>query len=432
VIAAVSPETQHRVRALFDEALERPETERLAFVQDRCSTDKQALDAVMQLIDAHNRAQSFLQRPPHGLQRIGRYLITQELGRGAMGIVYEALDPLIGRSVAVKVIQMNSCTEPSQVELMRERLLREARSAGVLSHPGIVVIFDVGQESGMPFIAMERVEGKPLNRLLQPGPKLEQTEALGLVRQTALALDYAHQNGVIHRDVKPANILLDKCGRVKITDFGIAKIMSTQHHTVGSLIMGTPNYMSPEQVEARPVDARSDQFSLAVVAYEMLTGRSPFQGDSLAALAHAIVYSEPAPACTAGSKLPSAVDEVLKRGLAKLPDQRYESCAAFAEALAGSLSDLSCAPRMRTPAASESVGASQPPGAQRPARPRHRWALGYLATCLAITFVLRWYLNSSPVTRDRPLGFAESVVVFAVVLLIAAVLRWLKRSLTRR
>src|SRR6202050_950825 len=329
----MAPELHARVRKLFEEALQKPENERLAFLQSACDGEGEVLQAVTRLLEAHRGSQSFLEDDGRTLQRIGRYLATRELGRGAMGIVYEALDPLIGRKVAVKVINLQEFADAGKARFLRDRLFREARSAGALSHPGIVVVFDVGEEGDLAFIAMERVEGVSLYQVLTSGKKIGRAEAFDILRQAALALDYAHRNGVVHRDIKPANIMLDKGVTVKIADFGIAKITSTEHHTVTGMVMGTPSYMSPEQIEALPADGRSDQFSLAVVAYELLTGRRPFHSDSLATLAHMIVFAERPSARTLNPSLPTEVDMVFRRGLAKLPTDRYPCCADFVWAL---------------------------------------------------------------------------------------------------
>src|ERR1700722_14530481 len=286
----MAPELHVQVRKLFDAAMERPETERLAFLQSTCGGQPEVFQSVVRLLEARQGSESFLEDGSPS-RRIGRYLATRELGRGAMGIVYEAFDPLIGRKVAVKVIHLQDFADEGKAQFLRDRLFREARSAGALSHPGIVIVFDVGQEGELAFIAMECVEGVSLSELAQ-GRTIPRADALDILRQTAAALDYAHRNGVVHRDIKPANILLDKGVTVKVADFGIAKITSTEHHTVTGMVMGTPSYMSPEQIEALPSDGRSDQFSLAVVAYELLTGRRPFLSDSLATLAHMIVFAE--------------------------------------------------------------------------------------------------------------------------------------------
>jgi serine/threonine-protein kinase len=201
---------------------------------------------------------------------------------------------------------------------------------------------------------MERVEGVSLYQALASGRGIARAEALEILRQAAAALDYAHRNGVVHRDIKPANIILDRGVTVKVADFGIAKITSTEHHTVTSMVMGTPSYMSPEQIEALPLDGRSDQFSLAVVAYELLTGRRPFQADSLATLAHMIVYADRPSARGVNPGLPPPVDVVLRRSLARFPNDRYPSCTEFVVALEAASNDiwrppLMCQRRNRRP-----------------------------------------------------------------------------------
>jgi TonB family protein len=329
----MTAELHGRVRALFAEALDLPEAERLEFLQTACSGEPEVLPTVLRLLEAHRGCQSFLEDDPRPARRIGRYLITGELGRGAMGVVYEAIDPLIGRKVAVKVIRLQALADAGEAQLLRERLFREARLAGLLSHPGIVVIHDVGQEDDLAFIAMELVDGVSLYQVLASGRRIPRAEALEILRQAAAALDFAHGNGVVHRDIKPANIMMDKGGKVTIADFGIAKITSTNLCTQTSVVMGTPSYMSPEQIEALPLDGRSDQFSLAVVAYELLTGCRPFQADFLATLAHMIVYADRPSARAANPGLPPAVDVVLHRSLARLPHDRYPSCTEFVGAL---------------------------------------------------------------------------------------------------
>ena len=329
----MSPEFHSRVRTLFEQALERTEAERLPFLKAACAGDQETFQAVERLLNAREMASSFLETESLPAQRAGRYVISRELGRGAMGVVYEALDPLIGRTVAVKIIRLESLTTPGDVRFLRDRLFREARSAGSLSHPGIVTIFDVGQEANEAFIAMERVNGPSLAETLVSTPRLDHAKALNILRQMAIALDHAHRHGVIHRDIKPANIMLDQGVTVKITDFGIAKVVSDASQTLTSLVMGTPSYMSPEQIEAKPLDGRSDQFSLAAVAYQLLTGAVPFQTDSLPSLLHQIVYAPRPSAHAASPTLPAGVDGVLARALARNTAERYSSCTDFVEAL---------------------------------------------------------------------------------------------------
>ncbi len=267
------------------------------------------------------------------MPQIGRYEVIRELGRGAMGVVFEARDPRIGRTVAVKTIRLDALGIPSEAEWLQERLFREARAAGALSHAGIVVVYDMGRHENLAFIAMERVDGPTLEQVLATGGLPSRGESINILRQTAAALDYAHQNGVVHRDIKPANLMLHKGVTLKITDFGIAKITSTQQLTRTGMVMGTPSYMSPEQISAQPVDGRADQFSLAVIAFELLAGRRPFQADTLAGLVHQIVYEERPSARALRPDLPEAVDAVLKRGLARDAKDRYPSCSAYVIAL---------------------------------------------------------------------------------------------------
>lgn len=270
------------------------------------------------------------------MQQFGRYQILGELGRGAMGVVYRALDPAIGRPVAIKTIRLAEITDVSQRARLRDRLLREAQAAGILSHPGIVAIYDVGQEGDMAYIAMEFVSGVSLDRLMI-GEPLRPEAILNVLRQTAAALDYAHKKGIVHRDVKPANLMLDEDGVLKITDFGVAKISTSQHYTQAGTVIGTPNYMSPEQIQGREVDGRADQFSLAVIAYELLTGEKPFVGDQLTTVLYKIVSESPPPPHHINPTLSWATGVVLAKALSKEAPERYPSCAEFAGALENAL-----------------------------------------------------------------------------------------------
>jgi serine/threonine-protein kinase len=267
------------------------------------------------------------------MDRIGRYKIVRELGRGAMGVVYHAIDPNIGRPVAIKTINLGAVLKPDEQERMRERLFREARSAGILSHPGIVTIYDVEQQGDVAYIAMEFVDGPTLDQLLSQPEPLAPERLFGILGQTAVALDYAHGKGIVHRDVKPANIMIAADGTAKITDFGIAKITASEQFTMTGSIVGTPHYMSPEQVQGQPVDGRSDQFSLAVIAFEMLTGEKPYTGEHLTTVVYKIVAEEPPAPHRFNSSLGVAIENVVRKGLAKKPEARYATCAEFAEAL---------------------------------------------------------------------------------------------------
>src|SRR5579862_6983224 len=227
------------------------------------------------------------------MDRIGRYKIVRELGRGAMGVVYHAIDPNIGRPVAIKTIRLGDGRTPEEQERLRERLFREARSAGMLSHPGIVTIYDVEQQGELAYIAMEYVDGPTLDSILSRDQPITPEQMFSILGQTAVALDYAHGKGIVHRDIKPANIMIAADGTAKITDFGIAKVTAAEQLTMTGAIVGTPHYMSPEQVQGQAVDGRADQFSLAVITYEILTGEKPFTGEHLTTVVFKIVAEEP-------------------------------------------------------------------------------------------------------------------------------------------
>jgi serine/threonine protein kinase len=402
----VSPELHQRVRKLFDEAIEKPEGQRLAFLKAACPNDLETYQGVVEMLGSLATAPAFVKEKTQQMERMGRYVLTGELGRGAMGVVYGAMDPLIGRNVAVKVIHLQIRSDSKEAEFMRDRLFREARAAGRLFHPGIVVILDVGQEADVAFIAMERVDGSTLERTLASGKRLKIADSLDILRQTAAALDYAHQNGVVHRDIKPANIMLHKGITVKVADFGIAKNMSTEYGTMAGMIMGTPSYMSPEQIEAQPVDGRSDQFSLAVVAYELLSGNRPFQGTSLATLAHMIVYGNRPSIRSIDPTLPPGLDEVLHRGLARKPEQRYEGCAQFVAALDAELNRVgeaeSAVTRLDVPT-EEIFETNSAPGTKEPITKKRRFkSLWYVAAAGAALVILDlglFYFRAAPRQR---------------------------------
>jgi len=267
------------------------------------------------------------------MEQIGRYQIIGELGRGAMGVVFRALDPSIGRDVAIKIIRLGEVPNAEQRGKQRERLFREARSAGILSHPGIVTIYDMAEEGDVAYIAMEFVAGSTLEQILSSKEPLEPARLFSILRQTAAALDYAHRKGIVHRDIKPANIIVNEAGVAKIADFGIAKISTAEQLTQAGLIVGTPNYMAPEQVQGKPVDGFADQYSLAVMAYEMLTGDKPFVAEHLTTLIYQIVCEPPPPAQRLNPSLGSKVEIALQKGLSKQPGARYPNCIALVDAL---------------------------------------------------------------------------------------------------
>ena len=270
------------------------------------------------------------------LTKLGRYEVLSELGKGAMGVVYLAKDPVIGRMVAVKTIRASTMgDDDSESREFRERFIREAQTAGILSHPNIVTIHDIGEdpETQISFIAMEYIEGKTLKGLLVEKVPFSWDQIADMIAQVAEAMDYAHRKGIIHRDIKPANIIVTTADeKVKITDFGIAKIASSNLTTTGQFL-GTPNYMSPEQVSGSPVDGRSDIFSLGVVLYELLTRRKPFSGENLTAISYKIVHEDFIPPAELSSDVPPEFNPIVARAMAKDPWNRYQRGKDFALAL---------------------------------------------------------------------------------------------------
>jgi serine/threonine protein kinase len=264
-------------------------------------------------------------------KRFGRYEVVDELGRGAMGVVYKARDPQIERFVAVKTVSMWG-QEPDEKTEFRMRFLNEAQAAGRLHHAGIVAIFDVGEnpENQDPYIVLEYVAGESLNRLLAREKKLPLAKALQLAEEIAGALDYAHAQGVVHRDIKPGNILVTEDGHAKIADFGIAKL-NLAHFTLPGRVMGTPAYMAPEQLSGEGVDGRSDLFSLGVILYALVTGHSPFQGNSATTVCFKVANREPVAATAFDLTLPHELDAVISRAMAKDPAQRYQRGSELAE-----------------------------------------------------------------------------------------------------
>ncbi len=300
-------------------------------------------------------------------KRFGRYEVVSEIGRGSMGAVYKARDPKIDRFVAIKSISAIS-QSPEEEQEYRERFFHEAQAAGRLVHPGIVTIYDVGEESEArtPYIVMEFVGGQSLSGLLSSEiAKLPLEIALRLTEEIADALDCAHSQGVVHRDIKPANILLSGDGHAKIADFGIAKLNLT-NVTLPGHALGTPAYMSPEQVDGRSVDGRSDLFSLGVILYNMVTGHRPFQGTSAVTVCYKVANWNPLPPTSLDMALPTEVDAVITRALAKEPADRYQRGMEFAREVRELRHRLSRAHETATVSVPSAVVPSRVPSKPRP------------------------------------------------------------------
>jgi serine/threonine-protein kinase len=267
------------------------------------------------------------------VQRLGRYQLEREIGRGAMGTVYLGRDTAINRLVAIKAIPLASEFSESELAEARSRFFREAETAGRLNHPNIVTIYDVGEERGLAYIAMEYLKGRHLSDYATPDTLLEPRKVLELAARTAQALGFAHKQQVVHRDIKPANIMYDPSADVlKITDFGIARLTGAGTTRTG-IVLGTPSFMSPEQLEGRTVTGHSDLFSLGVSLFQLLTGRLPFTADSMTGLMQQIAEAPHPPLRAVRPDLPACVDGIIDRALAKNPEARFESGAQMAAAL---------------------------------------------------------------------------------------------------
>ena len=270
---------------------------------------------------------------------LGRYRVLKELGRGAMGLVYLGKDPTIQRFVAIKTMRLDPADHDDKLQDVKARFFREAESTGRLSHPNIVTIYDAGEENDLGYIAMELIEGIPLKQWARKPNLMPVNEVLLTVATVADALDYAHQQGVVHRDIKPANIMLTKDRVVKVMDFGIAK-MASSSKTQTNIVLGTPTYMSPEQIAGKKVDGRSDIFSLGIVLFELLTGQLPFTADNLSAVLFSIAHHPHPDIQTLRPDLPPMVQEIVDRALQKELPHRYRRAEEFAGELRACLQRL--------------------------------------------------------------------------------------------
>jgi predicted Ser/Thr protein kinase len=259
------------------------------------------------------------------LDHVGKYRILGILGKGGMGIVYKGLDPDIERDVAVKTIRFDTSPDGPAKEEMLNRVIREAKAAGHLTHPNIITIYDVIRERDLTFIVMQYVDGQSLQALIESGKSFSPQEVLAIVKPVAEALDYAHGNGIVHRDIKPANILIDSAGKPFLADFGVAHMEASTVTGPGTTI-GTLSYMSPEQVMGKTADGRADIFALGVILFELLTGQKPFPGDNLSTIVYKIVHDEPRPVTEVNPDLPAGYESIIRRALAKQPEDRYQTC----------------------------------------------------------------------------------------------------------
>ncbi|MDY6881004.1 MAG: protein kinase [Thermodesulfobacteriota bacterium] len=271
--------------------------------------------------------------PANAPQQIGKYRITGEIGRGGMGVVYKAVDPYIQRTLAIKTICIHTEKTDEELKKWKTRFLREARLAGKLSHPNIVTIHDVGEASGLFYIAMEYVEGRSLRDVIDSHEKLSFEEIQGLLEQICDAISYAHDNNILHCDIKPDNILVDSRGNAAIVDFGIARTTTSDLTSTLSLMV-TPSYAAPERISGKEVGPSSDVFSIAATVYELMTGEKPFPGDNISTVIKKILYDEPPEPTSLSPELPDEINAIISKALAKEPEDRYRNCRDFYGAIA--------------------------------------------------------------------------------------------------
>ncbi len=294
------------------------------------------------------------------ISQLGRYNIIGELGQGAMGTVYKAVDPLIDRVVAIKTINLSLALD--EKDEYESRFYQEAKAAGRLSHPNIVTIYDVGRSGEIAYIAMEFLQGRELREILNDGKGMPVEKVINIVAQVAQGLAYAHEYGIVHRDIKPSNIMIVRDGHVKITDFGIARMASAAVRTQTGMVLGSPKYMSPEQVVGKLTDQRSDIFSLGVMLFEMLTGQAPFAGENVNAIMYQTLNSVPPPPSTLSPNVPEMLNFIVAKALAKKLDHRYQDAKEFAGDL------YSCRDRLPRPTQAQEESKLQvAPTTSRPA-----------------------------------------------------------------
>lgn len=321
-----------------------------------------------------------------GRTQLGKYLIVREVGRGGMAVVYEGFDPVLKRRVAIKVLAPHLTWDQEFVK----RFLHEAQTAAQMNHPNIVQIYDIGQEADLYYLVMEYLSGVSLRDLIRERGRMSYTQVVDILHQLASALDYANGQGVVHRDVKPANVMITPEGKAKLTDFGIAKAASQTRLTATGIVLGTPEYMAPEQVAQGEFTSATDRYALAVVAYEMLSGHVPFQADTTVTLFYRIVHEPPPPLRVWLPDLPNEVDNVLARALAKDPKARYPTARAFVAALESALADQEVERQeTRTAVLEAPRHSASKPVLPRPARrPLSQWAWTAVGLGLVVLLLL--------------------------------------------
>ncbi len=341
---------------------------------------------------------------------LGRYKIVSEIGQGAMGTVYKAVDPIIDRTVAIKTINLNLSRQ--ELEEYEQRFQQEIKAAGRLNHPNIVTIYDVGKTEQVAYMAMEFLEGQELKDIIASGKALPTEQVVDIIAQVADGLWFAHQQGIVHRDVKPSNIMVLKGGIAKITDFGIARLPNSAVKTMTGLILGSPRYMSPEQVIGKTLDTRTDTFSLGVVLYEALTCMAPFDGDNVNAIMYATVNTTPPPPSTHNRAIPAMLDLIVAKAMAKTLDDRYQTVKEFADDLREVRRQLDAA----KPSVALKARSAPPP----PPRPASE-PLGLDVSTIPMTADGRH--DKGPSKDDettKPLGFAPNFDSFDATLRLAS------------
>ena len=410
----MTPERWQRIKQVAFAALELEEEERAAFLDKECATDRDLRENIEGLLEEDQQpggsiekaiaaAAAQVQRAPGAPatesmlgRTISHYKITEKLGEGGMGVVYKAEDSKLRRTVALKLPPLDQLA----AEEAKARFVREAQAAAALNDPNICTVHEIDEADGRTFIAMEFVAGQNVKDKVRDGA-LPLDEALDIAIQAARALQTAHEEGIVHRDVKSANLMVTAQGQVKVMDFGLAQVGDRSQLTLSGTTLGTPAYMSPEQTQAQPTDRRTDIWSLGVVLYEMVTGQLPFHGEVLAAVTYAVVNTEPEPPSALRSGLPSELDQVIAKALAKDPAERYQHVDEMLEDLRVLEGQIG-APSSSTKPSKKPSTAAHREAVARTRRRRWAWALGVAAAAAVVTIAGLSVGNFLP-TAEAPL-----------------------------